>query len=339
MKPRHLALAPVLALSLLHPAAGARLTNLQVDTADGKRSLILAQPDAVSAGPHPLVLVLHGHGGTAENALGRGFRPSPLSAWLAIVDREDVIVAAMQGATDGDGKPGWNDCRGDAPGNPKTDDVGFARAVVQEVARRGLLDETRVYAMGMSNGAMMAQRLAIELDPPIAGFAAVAGTLGDRGPCGRPHHKVSALLINGDHDPLVPYDGGDVHFFDRKRGHVLSVEANVAFWLRADGIESRAVEDTLPKEAGTGDPTRAVRSLYGSPADAPQVELIRIEGGGHVEPSLRYHYGPVYAHIVGEQNRDFESAEEAWRFLRTKRARPLSGHNAKSPVRRLGFSL
>ena len=320
MKPGHL--APVLALSLLHPATGAQLTNLQVDTVDGRRSLILALPDPASAVSHPLVLVLHGHGGTAENVVGHGLRPSPLSAWLAIVDREGVIVAALQGATDGDGKPGWNDCRGDAPGNPKTDDVAFARAVVREVARRGLLDETRIYAMGMSNGAMMAQRLAVELDPPLAGFAAVAGTLGDKGPCGSPRHQVSALLINGDRDPLVPFEGGDVHFFERKRGHVMSVDTNVAFWLKVDGIDGPAVENTIPRAVGATDATRAVRSLYGRTPDAPQVELIRIEGGGHVEPSLRYHYGPLYAHIVGEQNRDFESAEEAWRFLRTKRHMP-----------------
>ncbi len=39
------------------------------------------------------------------------------------------------------------------------------------------------------------------------------------------------------------------------------------------------------------------------------------------EPSLRYHYGLLYSHVVGAQNRDLESAEEAWKFFRGKISR------------------
>ena len=56
---------------------------------------------------------------------------------------------------------------------------------------------------------------------------------------------------------------------------------------------------------------------YGADA-GPQVELLIIEHGGHVEPSLRFHYGPLYEHFVGVQNRDFESAEQAWTFFAPK---------------------
>jgi polyhydroxybutyrate depolymerase len=48
------------------------------------------------------------------------------------------------------------------------------------------------------------------------------------------------------------------------------------------------------------------------------VELLTIEHGGHVEPSLRFHYGPLYEKIVGPQNRDLESAEQAWAFFAPK---------------------
>jgi polyhydroxybutyrate depolymerase len=46
--------------------------------------------------------------------------------------------------------------------------------------------------------------------------------------------------------------------------------------------------------------------------------MLTIDHGGHVEPSLRYHYGPIYSQLVGPQNRDLESAEEAWSFFRKK---------------------
>jgi polyhydroxybutyrate depolymerase len=67
------------------------------------------------------------------------------------------------------------------------------------------------------------------------------------------------------------------------------------------------------------DRTRASRQTWGSDA-GPQVQVITIENGGHVEPSLRYDYPALYHLIVGPQNRDLETAEEAWRFFRAKRA-------------------
>jgi polyhydroxybutyrate depolymerase len=65
------------------------------------------------------------------------------------------------------------------------------------------------------------------------------------------------------------------------------------------------------------DVTRASKTTYG-PDAGPQVEMLTIEHGGHVEPSLRFHYGMLYGRLVGLQNRDLESAEEAWSFFRAK---------------------
>ncbi len=68
-----------------------------------------------------------------------------------------------------------------------------------------------------------------------------------------------------------------------------------------------------------GPDTTKARSVSYGPDTGPQVELLTIEHGGHVEPSLRFHYGPLYEHFVGPQNRDFESAEQAWAFFAPKR--------------------
>ena len=95
----------------------------------------------------PLVLVLHGHLGTAANALGSGISPSPLSAWLDIAAREKVLVVALQGLRGGDHRTGWHDCRNDAPENPQVDDVAFASAVVKK-----LVDEGRAHPHGRDRG-------------------------------------------------------------------------------------------------------------------------------------------------------------------------------------------
>ena len=137
--------------------------------------------------------------------------------------------------------------------------------------------------------------------------------------CGPAQGKVSVLLINGTDDPIVPYGGGAVGLRHHQTDSVLSNEATRDFWLRSDGLWSRAPAIFTFPSLGASDPTRATRDVYGSDA-GPQVETIVIQGGGHVEPSLRYHYGWLYSRLVGTQNRDLESAEEAWTFFRNKTA-------------------
>jgi polyhydroxybutyrate depolymerase len=67
--------------------------------------------------------------------------------------------------------------------------------------------------------------------------------------------------------------------------------------------------------------TLAKKFVWGS-TGGYQVELILIENGGHVEPSISQKVRPAYELIVGKQNHDFECAEEAWSFFRDKRAAP-----------------
>lgn len=285
-----------------------------VQTADGARTYLLLQPAA--AGPRPLVILLHGHMGSAKQALTQG----PLAAWNAISAREGVIVAALDGVKGPDGHTGWNDCRGDASGNPKTDDVAFVEAVVDRLVKEAHADPARIYVMGMSNGAMMTLRLALQLDRRPAAFCAVCGLMTlDGGPCGGSAPRpMPALLIEGTADPLVPFEGGQVHFFKKMRGGVASAAQTVDFWRKADGLDqAQPVESSFP-HLDPSDPTRAVKQVWG--AGARQVAFIRVEGGGHAEPTLAHPYGALYRAFTGKQNRDFESAEEAWSFFKDKRA-------------------
>ena len=202
------------------------------------------------------------------------------------------------------------------------DDVGLVRSIIARMVRREGIDTARIYVMGMSNGGMMAFRLALELNPPIAAFAAVSSSMAGDSFCGEPRYPVSALLIDGTDDPIVPYGGGQVSILGRKRGAVIGVEQSAAFWRHADRIMDEPVVEELKHLGGRRDRTRAVKMVYGSrsTAGAPQVVLIRIDGGGHIEPSITQHYGVLYGLLVGHQNHDFESAEEAWQFFSDKRA-------------------
>jgi polyhydroxybutyrate depolymerase len=315
-------IAGLLGLVLWIPGLWAATTeHVTLSTPDGVRDYWIALPEGIGPGPRPLVILLHGHGGSAEQILGSGTRSSPLSMWLPIVDRERIVAVALQGLPDHAGHRGWNDCRRDAANNPTSDDVEFVSRVIAVVAERGLLDRSRIYAMGMSNGAMMAIRLALELRPPLAAFAAVAGSMARDTGCSATPHARSALFIAGTADPLVPYDGGEVRIFGSQRGSVVSVDDSVAFWRRADGLGDEASVERISHESSVFDTTRAERFVYGARPEALQVELIRITGGGHAEPSRVRHYGLLYRSIAGAQNRDLESAEEAWHFFSEKRLR------------------
>ncbi|HUJ27911.1 MAG TPA: PHB depolymerase family esterase [Myxococcales bacterium] len=286
-----------------------------IATPDGERRYLLVKPAAT--GPLPLVVVLHGHGGNARLALTR----SPLAAWAIISARDGVLVAAPVGTRGPDGRQGWNDCR-DAPRQlPHSDDVGFVRAVIDALVRDDGADPSRVYVMGMSNGAMMALRLAVQLDPPPAAVAAACGLLADGGQCAPPARPIPALLIEGTKDPLVSWEGGAL---GKNRGVVLSATRTAEAFVAAAGLAGAKPVETAFPHREKSDPTRAVKQVWG-PAGGPQVELIRIEGGGHAEPTLDHPYGFAYRLLTGKQNHDFESAEEAWSFFRTRRAAAASG--------------
>lgn len=292
-----------------------------IDVQGQKREYLLVSPAGMPAGPQPLVLLLHGHTGTAANALGSGRNPSPLSAWLHVAARETVLVAALQGVKGPDDRSGWNDCRADADNNPDTDDVAFAAAVVKRLVDAGRADAHRIYVMGMSNGAFMTLRLALEMQPQPAAVAAAAGTMATVSECTETPRQVSVLLIHGTADPLVLYEGGQVGLGNqRDRGGGESVAATRDFWLRANGLQdAKPIGFSFPRTGGARDDTSASKQTWGKDA-GPQVEVLTIDKGGHVEPSRKYQIPLLYRLLVGAQNHDLEAAEEAWSFFRDKRA-------------------
>jgi len=171
-----------LALACCHALAAAPEPQ-RIEAAGEQREYLLVTPQAKTSARRPLVLVLHGHLGTAANALGAGRAPSPLSAWLDVAERESVLVAALQGLEGSDNRTGWHDCRSDADDNPKVDDVAFASQVAKQLVEDGRADAKRIYVMGMSNGAIMTLRLALEMQPAPAAVAAVAGTMAAKSEC------------------------------------------------------------------------------------------------------------------------------------------------------------
>ncbi len=145
----------------------------------------------------PLVLDLHGFGSTAtQQAYISGFRQKS--------DRVGFLVAFPQGVSNS-----WNayGCCGTADLS-NIDDVGFLKAVVNQIASMGTIDHSRVYITGLSNGGFMSHRVACEAADVFAAAAPVSAplNLNDPATC-RPARPITVVHFHGLNDTTIPYDG------------------------------------------------------------------------------------------------------------------------------------
>jgi polyhydroxybutyrate depolymerase len=261
-----------------------------LEAGGARRFFLLYLPSSYRAGrPIPLVLVFHAAGGQ-----GRGIARH--TAFSRVAEREGFAVAYPDGIG---GR--WNDGR--RPGGP--DDVGFVRSLLDSLGRELSLDSTRVYATGISNGAMFAHRLACDLPGVFAGIASVAGALPAavaQRCAGSP--AVSVIAFQGTADRAMPYEGGGVG----GRGEVLSAERSAAFWAAADRCSLSPV-DVLAVDSVT-DGTRLRRRDYGGCAGGRSVVLYTVEGGGHTWPG-----GPPGSPRVGRVSREIDATRAIWDFF------------------------
>jgi polyhydroxybutyrate depolymerase len=280
-------LGPLSAQSI---ASAEQHRTLRVDGVE--RSYILYVPASHRRTVSPaLVLVFHGGGGRAQ-----GFARH--TGFSAVAEREGFIVAYPQGL-----ERRWNDGRGYGTSH---DDVGFVRALVDTLQRELGVDPRRIYATGISNGAMFSYRLACDLPGVLAAIAPVAGALpAQLAPvCGHAL-PVSVVAFQGTADPLVPYAGGGVA---RRRGSVLGAERSIAFWGEIDGCAGQPSTAVEPDRVRDG--TRVRRLAYADCREGRAVMLYTIEGGGHTWPG-----GPAAGRLVGRVSREMDATAVIWRFF------------------------
>lgn len=242
--------------------------------------------------PVPLVLAFHGR-------LGTGAAEEKLTGLDAVADREGFVVVYP----DGVGRS-WN--AGHGVGRAErlgVDDVGFVGALLDTLGRQLPIDRRRVYATGMSNGAIFVHRLACELSTRIAAVASVAGAMA-AGEAERCHtaRPVSVLMIHGTGDRYVPWNGGTT----RGGGRVESVPATLHAWLARDACPAAAPPRVL---LSRGD-ARCV--TYGPCAAATTVALCTISGGGHTWPGGIQQLPRA---MVGPTSRDLDASSLIWRFF------------------------
>ncbi len=169
----------------------------------------------------PLVILLHGSGGTGAAML----RDSKLAE---ASDKHGFVLAAPDAGMAHDKGFVWNipgvpTVTGALPGPDAPDDVAFIGELIDQLATAGCADPARVYATGLSGGGRMTSWLGCVAADRFAAIAPVVGlragnplasdpTRPDPTTC-RPSRPLPVIAFAGDADTTNPIQGGGAKYW------------------------------------------------------------------------------------------------------------------------------
>lgn len=223
--------------------------------------------------PAPLVVALHGGGGSME------YQADDSKYGLITKSEETGTVVVFPNGysrRDSGRLATWSagECCGPAR-DENVDDVGFIRAMLVEVRKKWNVDGDRIYATGISNGGLMAYRLACEMSDVFRAIAPVAGT--DNTLKCTPSHPVSVLHIHAKNDSHVLFDGGaGPDAFKSAVNEFTSVPATISKWTKLNACTSPPRRSLEVKGAYC--------ERHEPCKNATVVELCVTESGGHSWP-------------------------------------------------------
>ncbi|MBV6509560.1 MAG: hypothetical protein JJLCMIEE_02654 [Acidimicrobiales bacterium] len=289
-----------------------------LSTGDVERHYRLFVPsDYDGETPLPLVVSLHGLTMTSDmQAVATGFED--------LAERDGAVVVTPDGYG---AVQFWNIIDHELA----QDDVAFIAELLEELEGTLCIDTGRVYATGISNGALMSGVLACRLPESFAAIGSVAGIM-TLPPCedGEP---VAVLAIHGTDDAIVPYEGGlsaSIEAFLHSTD-LLGLEGGLDAQAEAIPVLDEAlppVEDAAaewaeidgcapdPEESAVSEEVTLLN--WGGCEDNTEVSFYVVEGGGHTYPrgeSLEgFDWGLIEA-FVGYTTTDIDSTELIWDFF------------------------
>ncbi len=271
--------------------------------------LIHVPPQAADGKPMPVVLNFHGGGGNAQ-----GYQDYVLMDELA--DEKGFLVVYPNGTGPFEGRLlTWNagTCCGYAEEN-QVDDVAFIRDLVEDLGTVVPLDADRIYATGLSNGAMMSYRLAAEAPDLVRGIAPVAGAMVLE--ASALTEPVAVIHFHSVDDPRALYQGGLGPPFPFTNSRVMHnpVDEVIADWAAHNGCSPEPVQGaTLTGEPDSrNEGQTAIRFAYEGCLEGSPVVFWKLTVAGHVWPGGMPDY---LSRILGPSTDLIDANREMWAFF------------------------
>jgi polyhydroxybutyrate depolymerase len=222
----------------------------------------------------PLLLFLHGLGGSGKEALA-----DPGLRRLAAAGR--MVLVAPDGAMDRSGRRFWNAsgacCNFD---RRAVDDVTRLDKLIEEWRRRPDIDPDRVYVVGFSNGGFMAHRLACWMDERLAAVVSIAGAGRHKEEACAVSSSIAVLEVHGDADNIVRYGGGRV-FDSRELDPHPSAPETIRDWAERLGCATDRAPKPKPIDLHPQLPGAETSVLAYPGCARGAAELWTVTGGGH----------------------------------------------------------
>jgi polyhydroxybutyrate depolymerase len=286
----------------------ADLVEASMDVRGAARRYLTSAP-AWDEGGDPLPLVVDFHG------LAEGSDVHAQMTQLGPKGVEDGFVTVFPHGT---GQPVRWDVEPNVDANA---DLAFVGALLDEVEAARCIDTSRVYATGLSNGAMMSSTVACAMTDRFAAIAPVAGIAMPEG-CD-PSRPIPILAFHGTADPILLFNGGvGTGVLNSALGGGDPAAASTTTTMPPADLDGPGYPETVRdwaafngcEESFTDEDvsdTVLLRS-YDCPAEAP-VEFYVIDGGGHSWPSSEF--SKQIERFVGPTTFDIDASELAWEFF------------------------
>ncbi len=251
-----------------------------------KRRYLLHTPTPRPQGPAPLLLAFPGAGQGAKEL-------QALTGFDKIGDSLGMYVSY----------PAACDVSGTWKLEQGATDMDLVKGIVDRLTSSGDVDDTRVYAVGLSRGGQFAHRLGCELPQQITAFSSVAGQIISTvaNSCS-PGRAVPGIFFHGTDDLILLYDGatsGGVRLF--------SAPATLDFWAGVAGCTG--VPDTTAVPDVVADSTTVERLRYSACNAGAEVVLYSVNGGGHTWP------GRESSGALGRSTGDIDASQLIAEFL------------------------
>lgn len=274
---------------------------------DGRtRTYLLHVPNGytyTSSNPYPFIAVFHGGGGSGEKIAGQ-------TDFTAKADREGFIAVFPDGI-----EHNWNDGRDTTDAYKQgADDIKFVRTLIEHLNTKLSIDQNRIYATGVSNGGIFAQRLGCEMADVFAAIGPVVGPIATKlVPRCNPSRSISVVGIQGTADPAIPINGGEQGGFGGlgDGGFVESADATMRLWAEKNGCSNTPTISELPQKVNDG--TNVKKYSYTPCRNGTEIYYYIVEGMGHGWPPKR----PQAPRLAGPTSQNINATDVIWEFFKT----------------------